>query len=147
MLMLLVLAAVAADPGLEAKALGIRLARTNGIVTLAPALAQKDIAELAKEDPSMSSDQRQRLIEIGKEETQAGIDRIVQAFGAGYAKRLSLPDLRILVRQNESPEAARLRAAEPLVLMETAATLGSIDLKKTTAARMCKETGKLCNRH
>jgi hypothetical protein len=88
MLILLVLAAAAAGPGLEGKALGIRLARTKGIVTLAPTLAQKDVAELAKEDPSMSSDQRQRLIEIGKEETQAGIDRIVQAFGAGYAKHL-----------------------------------------------------------
>lgn len=147
MLILMMFAAITTGPASEAQALGLRLARTNGIATLAPTLAQKDITELAQEDPSLLPDQRKRLMEIGNEVAKAGIERVAQAFGAGYAKHLSLHDLRVLVRQSESPEAIRFRAAEPLVLLEAAAALGSIDLKKMTAARMCEETGKLCNRH
>ena len=113
MLFLLALAAVSAAPNREAEALGIRLARTSGIATIAPMMVQKDLAELANEDPSLSSVQRERLRQIGNAEGRAGIELVVAALGASYAKRLSLRDLRALVKQNESPEAGRRRAAEP----------------------------------
>jgi hypothetical protein len=147
MLPLLILAAASNAPSAETEALGKRLARTSGIVTIAPMMVQKDLAELANEDPSLSAEQRQRLFQIGQDEADAGIERVVGALGAAYAKRLSVHDLRKLVQQNESPEAARRRAAEPSVMLEAMTTLGSMDLKKAAAGRMCKETGKLCARH
>lgn len=147
MLVLLVLAATSMPPSSEAQALGMRLARTNGIVTIAPIMVQKDLVDLENEDPSLSPEQRKRLFEIGNEEGKAGIERVVGALGAAYAKYLSVHDLRILVKQNESAEAARRRAAEPSVIIEAMRTLGSMDLKKVTAARMCKESAKLCARH
>ena len=147
MLILLALAAASVPPGAEAEALGVRLARTSGIVTIAPIMMQKDLTELAKEDPSLSAGQQERLRQIGSAEGKAGIERVVAALGASYAKRLSLKDLRTLVKQNEGAEAVRRRAAEPSVIMEAMAAVGSMDFKKTTAARMCKENGKFCARH
>ena len=147
MLVLLLLAAASTAPASEAEELGLRLARTSGIVTIAPMLIQKDLADLAAEEPSLSPEQRRRLFEIGNEEGKAGIERLVGVLGAAYAKRLSVQDLRILVEQNESVEAARRRAAEPSVMIEAITALGSMDLKKATAARMCKDSGKLCARH
>ena len=147
MLILMALAAMTMSPGREAEALGIRLARTSGIATIAPMMVQKDLAELSKEDPSLSSAQRERLRQIGSAEGQAGIELVVAALGASYAKHLSLRDLRALVRQNESAEAVRRRAAEPSVIMEAMTNVGSMDFKKISAARMCKESGKLCARH
>lgn len=141
----LLLAAASAEPSSEAQDLGVRLARTSGIVTIAPLMVQKDLADLIKEEP-LSPEQHKRLFEIGKQEGETGIGRVVSALGAAYAKRLSVHDLRILVEQNESAEAIRRREAEPSVLIEAMTTLGSLDLKKATAARMCKETGKLCDR-
>lgn len=144
---LLLLAAVSVAPSSEADGLGLRLARTDAIVAIAPTMVQKDLGELANEDPSLSPEQRKRLFEIGNDEGKTGIERVVRALGAAYAKHLSVHDLRVLVEQNESPEAARRRAAEPSVLIEAMTALGSMDLKKATAARMCIETGKLCARH
>jgi hypothetical protein len=147
MLFLMALVAVSAAPGREAEALGVRLARTSGIATIAPMMVQKDLTELAKEDPSLSSAQRERLRQIGSAEGQAGIELVVAALGASYAKHLSLRDLRALVKQNESAEAVRRRVAEPSVIMEAMTNVGSMDFKKITAARMCKENGKVCARH
>ena len=146
MLVLLLLAGASIAPSSEAEALGLRLARTNGLVAIAPMMVEKDVADLAKEDPSLSPEQRKRLFAIGNDEGKAGIERLVKVLGAAYAKQLSVQDLRILVEQNESGEAARRRAAEPSVLIEAMTTLGSMDLKKATAARMCIDTGKLCVR-
>jgi hypothetical protein len=64
-----------------------------------------------------------------------------------YSRHLSVQDLRVLVRQNESAQAVRRRAVEPSVIAEAMTMLGEIDFKKVTASRMCKETGKLCQRH
>ena len=146
MLVFLLLAAASVAPSAEAKALGLRLARTSGIVTIAPLMVQKDLADLAKENPSLSPQERERLFQIGNEEGKSGIERVAAALGAAYAKHLSIEDLRILVQQNESAEAARRRTAEPSVMVEAMTVLGSMDLKTATAARMCKATGKLCAR-
>ena len=144
MLILLALAAASSSPTEEAKALGLRLARTSGIVTIAPMLVKKDLTEIAESNPTLSSIERKRLMQIGAEEGKAGTERIAAALGAAYARHLSVRDLKVLVDQNESPEAVRRRAAEPTAMIEAMAALGSMDFKKTTAARMCQETKKLC---
>ena len=145
MLVLLALAAASSSPSEQAKALGLRLARTSGVVTIAPMLVQKDLAEIAGSNPMLSSIERKRLMQIGTEEVEAGTERIAGALGAAYARHLSVRDLKVLVGQNESPEAVRRRAAEPTAMIEAMAALGSMDFKKATAARMCQETKKLCS--
>lgn len=147
MWVLLALAAASSSPSEEAKALGLRLARTSGIVTIAPMLVQKDLSEIAESNPTLSSIERKRLMQIGTEEGKAGIERIAAALGTAYARHLSVRDLKILVNQNESPEAVRRRTAEPTAIVEAMAALGSMDFKKATAARMCQETKKLCATH
>lgn len=145
-LLAILLQAAAPTAGTESQELGLRLARSTGLAVVAPAMIEKDLAELAEEDPSLSADQRKRLLALGRAEARAGWERVVQALGAGYAKRLSISDLKLLVAHAESPVAARWRAAEPLVLAEAATTIGSLDLKKTVATAFCRETEKLCQR-
>jgi len=130
----------------EAQELGIRLARTSGLAAVAPALIEKDLAELLSEDASVTAAERERLMRIGREEARAGLERAMQAIGLGYAKRLSVEDLRLLVATAETPAAARWRAAEPFVIAEALSRLGSMDLKKNMAAALCREAGKLCGR-
>lgn len=134
------------QPSAEAEALGVRLARTSGILTVAPMLVEKDAAELAGEDKALTADERTRVLAIGREEGRKGMDRIAAALGRGYAARLSIEDLRLLVAQNESPAAEHFRASVPAVLTEAMAGLGAMDLKKATAERACREMGKLCAR-
>jgi hypothetical protein len=139
--------AAASSANNEANSLGLRLARTSGIVTLAPVMVKKDITDLSKEDVTLSSSQRELLLQIGREESASGIRRLVTALGASYAQHISVEDLRVLVRQNESAEAIRRRAVEPQVILDAMRSLGEMDLKKSIAMRMCKETKKLCQRH
>jgi hypothetical protein len=144
LLMFLQIAANAAPS--EAQQLGVRLARTSGLAAVAPALIEKDLADLASEDASLTPAERERLLTIGRTEARNGLDKIVQAIGSGYARRLSIEDLRFLVAHGESPAAARWRAAEPMVIAEAMGALGEMDLKKNAAAAFCRDAGKLCNR-
>ena len=136
----------APPPSDEAVALGVRLARTGGLAAVAPALIEKDLAELAGEDPSLTNAERTQLLEVGRKTAREGLDRLIQALGAGYAQRLSIEDLRLLVAHGESPAAARWRAAEPAAVAEAMATLGALDLKSDAAAAFCRTSGKLCDR-
>ena len=147
MILLVLAAAALLPPGDEASALGLRLARTSGIVIIAPMMVQKDVDDLTKEELSLSRYQRERLMQIGKEEGTKSVNRLAAALGMAYSRRLSVQDLRVLVRQNESAQAVRRRVVEPSVVAEAMTLLGLIDFKKVTATRMCKETGKLCERH
>ncbi len=79
-------------------------------------------------------------------QSRAGFDKLAQALGREYAKRLSVKDRRELAAQNESPAAVRWRAVMPTVLIEAMNELGSIDHKKDTAALFCRDTNKLCDR-
>jgi hypothetical protein len=130
----------------EAQQLGVRLARTSGLAAIAPALIEEDLAELAREDASLSPVERERLLSIGRREARAGLEKLMQAIGSGYAQRLSITDLRVLVAHGESPAAARWRTAEPAVIAGAMGTLGEMDLKKNVAAAFCRDVGKLCNR-
>jgi hypothetical protein len=130
----------------EAQDLGVRLARTSGFAAIAPALIEKDLIELASENPTLSAEERQRLFILGRAEAKTGLERAMKAIGLGYARRLSVSDLQVLVAHGESPAAARWRRAEPLVIAEATGALGSMDLKKHVAAAFCRETAKLCDR-
>jgi hypothetical protein len=146
-LILILAQAAASTMSPEAQDLGVRLARTSGLAAVAPALIEKDLNELANEYPALSTRERQRLMALGRTEADVELTKILAAIGSGYARRLSVDDLRVLVAHGESPAAARWRAAEPLVIAEAMGTLGSMDLKKNVAAAFCREAHKLCDRN
>jgi hypothetical protein len=133
-------------PTAEAERLGVRLARNTGIATIAPVLIEKDLTELSAEDPTLTPAERDTLFAIGREGGKTGLEQVVQAIGRAYARRLSVADLRLLVAHAETPAAQRWRRAEPAVIADAAAALGSIDLKARTAARFCEVAKKLCRR-
>ena len=144
--LLLAAALQAASPAPEAEALGRRLARTGTMATLVPMLVEKDLAELAGEDASLTPAERAGLLAIGRAEGRRNLDRLIAALGHAYAKRLSIADLKLLVAQSEMPATARLRTAQPAVIAEAMGTVGAIDLKALTAAEFCRQTGKMCDR-
>lgn len=148
MLALAILVLIQAGPVVspEAEKLGRRLAATSGIVALAPMLIEKDIQELSKELSTATPQDRQRLSSLGHEQGRQGLERLTVALGHAYASRLSVPDLQILVVQNESLPAVRRRSAEPGAMLQAMQALGKMDMKKDVADAFCKQTGKLCRR-
>lgn len=137
---------VALAPTPEAVSLGIRLARAGTLATVIPLQIEKDLDELAMEDPSLSIEEKAQLSALGRANGQAGLNKLMIALGSEYAQRLSLDDLQLLVAQAESSAARRRRAVEPVVMIETMKALGTIDLKKNIAHEFCLQTGKLCQR-
>jgi hypothetical protein len=145
-LLLLLLQGTAPASPSEAQQLGVRLARTSGLAAIAPLLIEKDLADLAREDASLSVAERERLLSMGRNEARAGLEMLMQAIGSGYAQRLSIEDLRVLVAHGESHAASRWRAVEPAVIAGAMSALGEMDLKKSVSAAFCRDTGKLCDR-
>lgn len=143
--LLLQAAASAAAPP-EAIDLGRRLAASGTLASLLPLIVEKDLTDLAAEDPAMTVADREALFTLGRAQADAGRARLLDAMGAVYARELPVADLRHLVAAAEDPAAQRMRALQPRLMMETMATLGPIDLKKDVAAAFCRERGRLCDR-
>ncbi len=141
-IMLAAMMATAPTPTAEAEALGRRLAAAGALASIAPLLVEKDLADLAGEDPSLTAADRATLLEIGREEGRQGTERLTAALGHAYASRLTVPELKQLVAQNESAAARRLRAIMAPSVAETMAAIGQVDLKKDTVAAFCKRTGR-----
>jgi hypothetical protein len=94
-LLLLLLQGTAPAIPSEAQQLGVRLARTSGLAAIAPVLIEKDLADLSREDTSLSAAERERLLSMGRNEARAGLEKLMQAIGSGYAQQLSVEDLRV----------------------------------------------------
>lgn len=135
-----------APAGAEAEALGRRLAASGTLASILPMMIEKDLSELAAEDKTLTAAERETLLAVGREEGKAGADQLMTVMGSGYAKRLSVADLRVLVAQSEDSATQRLRAATPDVIAGAMGALGQIDLKKNVAAKFCAQTGKMCER-
>lgn len=138
--------AIGAAPSAEAEALAVRVARAGSIMALLPLVAKKDTDALVADHPELSAAEKQRLRATADATFKAGVARIETAFGRAYARRFSVPELRVLVTQLESPEQRRLRALQPPVMAEALSALGEVDLKKDTLAAFCRDTGKLCGK-
>lgn len=136
--------AIGAAPSAEAQALAVRVARAGSIMALLPLVAQKDTDALVADHPELSAGEKQKLRATAQATFDAGVARIESAFGRAYARRFTVPELRVLVTQLESPEQRRLRALQPPVMAEALSALGEVDLKKDTLAAFCRDTGKLC---
>lgn len=143
-MLLYALALFAPDPTSEALALGKRLAEAGTLAALLPAILAKETEELVAEQPALSDADKTILRSIATEQGKAGLDRMMTATGRGYAEKLSIEDLRVLVAFNESAAGTRWREVTPGVMIATMATVGDIDFKGETRKAFCAKTGKGC---
>lgn len=146
MLLLALALQAASAPSPDALALAKRLAAGGTLANLLPEMVEKDLTELAAERPTLTEAQQDRIIATGKALAATHIKELIDRMARGYARRLSLADLKELVAAAESPAAQRKRAADIPVTSEAMAAMGSFDLKKETAAKMCAEAKLLCER-
>jgi len=147
MSLILSLALLAApDPTAGALALGRRLAETGTLATLLPLKTVQERGELVAEHPDWSEADKAALRQEADAEAKAGIDRLMDAMGRGYAEKLSIEDLKALVAFNESPVAKRARDATPGALAAAMSSLGNFDYKGNVRAAFCRKTGKGCDK-
>lgn len=131
-------------PDAEARALGMRYARTTTLATLLPLMTAKETADLVAAHPGLNAAEQDRLRQIAKRQADEGTRKLLEAEGDAYATHLSKADLRILVAAGESAAAKRLRAVMPSIIKTTMESASGIDFKGETLAAFCKQTGKLC---
>lgn len=133
--------ASAPAPSAEAVALGERLARRGTLSTLLPLQAGKETDEMIAANPSLSAAEQARFRQVAATTRDAMAARLFAAEGRRYAELLSLADLATLVAQAESPAAARLRAAQPQVIMAAMSVMGNVDFKKDVMTAYCRAAG------
>ncbi|WP_188656909.1 hypothetical protein [Sphingomonas metalli] len=142
----MLLVQAAPSPPAEALPLARELAEAGTLATLLPMLIGKDLDDLAKERPGFTPEQQRQLRATGEAIAARRRGQVIDALATAYARRLSVADLRTLVAASRTPAARAKRAADVPVTMEAMATLGSIDLKKETAAQFCRDTRLFCDR-
>lgn len=133
-----------AAPSAAAVALGDRLARTGTLAALLPMMVAKETDELVAAHPELSAAEQAELRRVAKATADMGSAKLFAAEGRQYAELLTEAELRTLVAQAESPEARRLRAAQPHVIAGVMAAMGGMDFKKDALAAFCARTGKGC---
>ena len=141
---LYVLALLAPDPTPEALALGRRLAETGTLASLLPIMIAKDTEELLAEHAEWSDADKAALRATAAEQAKVGIERLMSATGRAYAEKLSVKDLRVLVKFNERPVATRWREATPGAIVAAMTEVGALDFKGDTRKAFCAKTGKGC---
>ena len=132
------------QPSKEAVELGVRLARAGSLASIAPMLAERDIADVIKDHPDWTESDISIFRKASRRVATSDIDRLVRALGVAYARRMSTEDLNALVKAVEGPRATRRRAIEGPALVEALQTVGVIDFKRDTLAAFCAEMGKGC---
>jgi hypothetical protein len=142
--LLLLAAAAAAQPSAEAMRLGRQLADHGTLAALLPLMKAKETEELLTDATDLSASEKERLRKLADETFEKGRNRLLDATAAEYAKRLSVADLRALVRFYETPAAKRLQAATPKVIAGTMQNVGKMDFKADVRKAFCEQTGKLC---
>ena len=146
MVILLALAAAAAQPSPEALQLGTEIARHGTLAALNPLKEQQDSAELLAEDKNLTDAEQAQLRATVKRLYAQAEQRLFSATGRAYAERLSLGDLRAVATFYRTPAALRFQQAVPAAIVATMKTVGEIDLKKDVRTSFCKDTGKLCGK-
>ena len=145
MVSLLLLAALAAgQPSVEALRLGRALAETGTLATLLPLIQQKETDELVSAHPELDVSDKARLRQTAERVYRDTRERLMEVEARGYARRLSLADLRAAVEFQNSPAGKSYRSAIPAVVVDTMQLIGKMDYKGDVLAAYCRETGKLC---
>ena len=146
MVMLLFLAAAAAQPSAEALRLGRQLADSATLATLLPLVAKKDSEELVAAHPELSASERASLRSTADRVFAAGRERLLDSEARALAGRLSIADLRAIAAFQRSGAAQRYRQVTPQVIATMMQSIGKMDFKADVLAAYCRQTGKLCAR-
>jgi hypothetical protein len=136
-------------PSPEAMSLGRALVEQSSIEDAVKATQDDELAAL-RSDPqvkAMTDQQQHALMETGNKIAARTRALILDGVTVSYARNLSIEDLRALVAAGNRPEAARLKALRPRVLLMIGLLSGFTSLKTQTAAQYCSEVKLLCGRH
>jgi hypothetical protein len=144
LLALALVQAAPAPPSPEAEALGKQVAETGTLAAVLPMIVAKDREQLVAEHPELSDADKTTLRASADAAAAAAIDRLLTAIGHGYARNLSVEDLRAVAAFNTSPAAKRWRAATPVALASAMGEVGDINLQQAALKDFCAKTGKLC---
>ena len=88
--------------------------------------------------------EKEQLRRTADQVFEQGKGRLFDATAREYAMRLSVADLRALVRFYSTPAAKRFQAVTPQVIAGTVESVGELDFKNDVRSAFCKDTGKLC---
>ncbi|MBX3594766.1 hypothetical protein [Sphingomonas sp.] len=136
--------APAPSPAPEAARLGRELAATGPLATVLPMIAEKETGEMLADHSDWSEADRAAFRATARRVYADGRDRLIAAIGAGYAKRLSVADLKTLLAAARSKAAGRRRAVEPMVIAEAMQSLGQLDFKGDVRKAWCAAGGRDC---
>jgi hypothetical protein len=144
MVILLFLAATAAQPSPEALRLGRELAESGTLATVLPLMAKKETEELVAAHPELSAVETATLRATAKRVFSAGRERLMDSEARALAERLTLADLRAIAAFQRSSAAQHYRAATPEVIATMMESIGTMDFKGDVLKSYCRQTGKLC---
>jgi hypothetical protein len=146
MVILLFLAATAAQPSPEALRLGRELAESGTLATVLPLMAKKETEELVAAHPELSAVEAATLRATANRVFTAGRERLMDSEARALADRLTLADLRAIAAFQRSSAAQHYRAATPEVIATMMESIGTMDFKGDVVKSYCRQTGKLCAR-
>jgi hypothetical protein len=146
MVILLFLAATAAQPSPEALRLGRELAESGTLATVLPLMAKKETEELVAAHPELSAVEAATLRATANRVFTAGRERLMDSEARALADRLTLADLRAIAAFQRSSAAQHYRAATPEVIATMMESIGTMDFKGDVLKSYCRQTGKLCAR-
>jgi hypothetical protein len=144
MVILLFLAATAAQPSPEALRLGRELAESGTLATVLPLMAKKETEELVAAHPELSAVEAATLRATANRVFTAGRERLMDSEARALAERLTLADLRAIAAFQRSSAAQHYRAATPEVIATMMESIGTMDFKGDVLKSYCRQTGKLC---
>jgi hypothetical protein len=144
MVILLFLAATAAQPSPEALRLGRELAESGTLATVLPLMAKKETEELVAAHPELSAVEAATLRATASRVFTAGRERLMDSEARALAERLTLADLRAIAAFQRSSAAQHYRAATPEVIATMMESIGTMDFKGDGLKSDCRQTGKLC---
>lgn len=143
MISLILLLAAATSPE-ESLRLARRVAEGGAIAAMLPAIEAKDTQELIAEHPQLSPTDKQALLASAHRTFLRGRERLMEATARGYAERLSVKDMRVLVKFQATRAARNHAAATPAVIAGAMKAMGPVNFKADAVAVYCRESGNLC---
>jgi hypothetical protein len=113
MVIMLFLAAAAAQPSAEALRLSRELADSGTLATVLPLVAKKETEELVTAHPELSAMEAASLRTTATQVFTAGRERLLDSEAQALAERLSLADLRAITSFQRSPAATTFSTSAP----------------------------------
>ena len=140
-LLLLMAAATSSD---EVLRLSRQVAESGALAAMLPVIEARDTRDIIAEHPELSPADRQALLASARRTFLRGRERLMEATARGYAERLSVKDMRALVKFQRTTAARNHAEATPSVFAATMKAMGPMNFKADAVAVYCRESGNLC---